>query len=316
MQEFTSTGDATSPADGSESSSRGVEQPNALTISCLLGTNKPPVDEAAREVEAELSKLPQETFAGLDPKQGNGVVTFDLTEAIPPFLHEDGGSWLRPLGTGTWAFDGDPDVPHYVSIPVTSNELGTKLGADKLAQLQGFGKATTEYIRGNLPAEERARMDAAGVEFILDLAELRISDGSTANTGHNVHLDLYPREGMVMVIPIIGSHTTIYYPPVDAPAASGRIVATLLTAYERWTRFHGFDPTDEGQPGSRVIMAGDHRVVVPEGMHAYWQTRGEMVPADMGPDVPGLLPTIHRAGTGARTILVLNFHYAVVTGKK
>ena len=121
---------------------------------------------------------------------------------------------------------------------------------------------------------------------------------------------------MVMVIPIIGSHTTIYYPPVEAPAASGRIVATLLTAYERWTRFHGFDPTAEGQRGSRVIMAGAHRVVVPEGMHAYLQTRGEMVPADMWPDVPGLLPTIHRAGTGARTILVLNFHYAVVTEKE
>ena len=316
MQEFKSAGDDKSPAGGSESNSRGVTQSHVPIINHLLGASKPPVDEAAREVEAELRKLPQETFAGLDPKRGKGVVTFDLTEAIPAFLHEDGGSWLRPLGAGTWAFGGDPDVPHYVSIPDTSKELGTKLGADKLAQLQGFGKATTEYIRGNLPSEERARMDAAGVEFILDLAELRISDGSTANTGHNVHLDLYPREGMVMVIPIIGSHTTIYYPPVEAPAASGRIVATLLTAYERWTRFHGFDPTAEGQRGSRVIMAGAHRVVVPEGMHAYLQTRGEMVPADMWPDVPGLLPTIHRAGTGARTILVLNFHYAVVTEKE
>lgn len=316
MQEFTSGGDATSPAGGIASNSWAVEQPSAFIIPDLPGANNRPVDEAARGVEAKLSKLPQETFVGLDPKQGNGVVTLDLTEAIPPFLHEDGGSWLRPLGAGTWAFDGDPEVPHYVSIPDTSNELGSKLGADKLAQLQGFGKATTEYIRRSLPAEERARMDAAGVEFILDLAELRISDGSTANTGHNVHLDLYPREGMVMVIPITGSHTTIYYPPVEAPVAAGRIVATLLTAYERWTRFHGFDPTDEGQPGSRVIMAGDHRVIVPEGMHAYWQTRGETVPADMRPDVPGLLPTIHRAGTGARTILVLNFHYAVVTGKK
>jgi hypothetical protein len=59
-------------------------------------------------------------------------------------------------------------------------------------------------------------------------------------------------------------------------------------------------------------MAGHHPVIVPEGMHAYWRTRGETVPADMRPDFPGLLPTIHRAGTGARTILVLNFHYALM----
>lgn len=316
MQEFTSGRDVMPPPAGSASNSRSVEQPNASIIPDLMGANNRPAEGATREVEAKLSKLPQETFAGLDPEQGNGVVTLDLTEVIPAFLHEDGGSWLRPLGIGTWAFDGDLDVPHYVSIPDTSNELGSKLGADKLAQLRGFGKATTEYIRRNLPAEERARMGTAGVEFILDLAELRISDGSTANTGHNVHVDLYPREGMVMVIPITGSHTTIYYPPVEVLAAPGRIMATLLTAYERWTWFHGFDPTDEGQPDSWVIMAGDHRVIVPEGMHAYWQTRGETVPADMRPDVPGLLPTIHRAGTEARTILVLNFHYAVVTGKR
>jgi hypothetical protein len=242
MHEFTSQVNAASTAGGSVSNSRAVEQPSGVGIPELSGASSHPVDEAARAVEAKLSKLPKDTFAGLHPRRGNGVVNLDVTEAIPPFLYENGGSWLRPVGTGTWAFDGDRKVPHYVSIEDTLKKLESKLGAAKLAQLQGFSKATTEYIRRSLPAEERARMHAAGVEFILDLAELRISDGSTANTGHPVHVDMYPREGMVMVIPITGSHTTIYYPRLEAPAAAGRIVATLLTAYERWTRFHGSIP--------------------------------------------------------------------------
>jgi hypothetical protein len=282
----------------------------------LISESDDSIVEATRQVTARLNDLPHERFHGLDPLRGTGFVTLDLTESIPGFLHQHGGVCLRPLATGTWAFDGDHEVPHYRSIEKTSRQLIERLGWDRLLQLRGFAKATTDYINRCLPIEEQARMAAAQVELRLDLAELRISDGSTANTGHFVHVDWYPREGMVLVIPITGSHTTIYHPLVDLTPVPGRIIGNLLTAYERWTRFHGFDSTNESQSNSRVIVAGDDRVIVPEGIFDYLRSRGEKVPADLRPDFPGVLPTIHRAGTGARTVVVLNFHYARIGSRE
>jgi hypothetical protein len=312
MGKFTSRERTVRPVSGRAPVPQAVDQPYRATLpEASIAVNRPPAVGAA---ESELSKLTPSAFLGLDPARGNGFVTFDVTESVPAFLREAGGAALRPLGTGTWAFDGDPEVPHYVNMVVTMDELNGKFGEDRVIQLQAFSRAMMATIRANLPVEELARLEAAGVELVLDLAELRISDGSAENTGHNVHVDLYPREGMVLVIPITGNRTTIYHPHVEgrAPPPGDRIVATLLTAYERWTRFHGFDPTNGDRPNTRWMKAGEDLVAVPEGMQEYLQTRGGTVPDDLHPEFPGVLPTVHRAGEGARTVLVPNFHYSPI----
>jgi hypothetical protein len=53
-------------------------------------------------------------------------------------------------------------------------------------------------------------------------------------------------------------------------------------------------------------------VALPESMHEHLRTRGGIVPDDLHPEFPGVPPTVHRAGEGARTVLVQNFHYSSV----
>jgi hypothetical protein len=252
----------------------------------------------------ELRKLSVVNFQGLDPQHGTGYVELDLRAALPPFLLSGLSTFNFPVN-GVWAYDGDPSVEHYIDFAQSSIDLTSILGDPNVQQLKVFSAALLLYITENLPAEELRRMDDKRMRLVLDLAELRISDGSKT-VGSNVHIDWYPREGMVLIIPLKGSRTRIFsphFPMVGRCPGEG----ALITAFERWATFHSFDAATTGDVID--VKVGKKKRAVPRGILDYLKSRGRTVPADMHPNWRGLLPTIHQAGSGARTNLVLNFAY-------
>ena len=277
-----------------------------------LGRTRAAELDALARAKARLDTLPKEPFGQLDPGSGTGHIRLDLTEALPVFLKDGEHRKLGLPARGAWALDGDPTVEHYIDL-ATSDDLARVIGEDRFLELQAFGTALGKVVEENLPAEERCRMADADLRLVLDLAELRIADGTTPGTGHPVHIDWYPREGMVMIIPIVGNQTIIFPDSNGGPSPAGRVVGTLLTAFGRWQAFHGFDPTGLPESAIRQVKVGQTRQAVPTGMLKFLRTRAAEVPMDLNPDKPGVLPTVHRAGTGARTVIVLNFAYSAAT---
>lgn len=270
---------------------------------------------ALARVRGQLAALPSDALARLDPQRGTGYLPLDVTAAFPEFLVDGGHAAFPWPARGTWAFDGDPNVPHYVDYNQTGRALAGIVGEPNVAELRAFAQEMTRYLNAQLPPEERRRLAARGLQLTLDLAEMRVSDGAVSNTGQNVHIDWFPREGMVMVIPLYGNRTTIYHPGQANAAAPApdRITANLISAYGRWTNFHAFDENGEPRPGqTRQVRVGEDRQTVPLGMLPYLRSRGTELPDDVFPGEPGMLPTIHRAGSGGRMVMVLNFSYSPI----
>ncbi|MCB0405458.1 MAG: hypothetical protein KDD51_11785 [Bdellovibrionales bacterium] len=256
----------------------------------------------------------QQAFRQLDPTNGVGFLTFDVSGALPVFLQKDNYKQIDWPAKGTFVFAGDRTVPHYVDIDTAQKQLSDVVGKEKLAQLQGFGDSMLRFVYDQLPEEEKSRMAKNQVGLTLDLAELRICE----TTGCPLHIDWYPREGMVMVIPIYGDRTIVHHiDPAMERAAKNPLVqpgekhASLITAYGRWANFHAYDPEGKPQPGWRDNGQG---VIVPEGVKTYLGSRAKDIPDDLLPDAPGVLPTVHQAATGSRMVMVLNFSYRPLEG--
>jgi hypothetical protein len=258
--------------------------------------------------ENVLRKLSILNFQGLDPQHGTGYVSLDLRAALPRFLLHELPKFKFPEN-GVWAFDGDPSVEHYIDFAQSSTELSSIVGDQHVEQLKVFSAAVLRGFTENLPVEEQRRLHEKRKRLVLDLAELRISDG-TKTIGSNVHIDWYPREGMVLIIPLAGSRTKIFAPhsPMVGLCPGEGV---LITAFERWANFHSFDATAIGN--NVQVNVGKENRVVPRGMLGYLKSRGRLVSDDMQPHWPGVLPTVHQAGKGARTNLVLNFAYQAIT---
>lgn len=282
----------------------GVVAPVSVDGKQFTSTNDGSTSLDRYSFEDVLRNLSILNFQGLDPQHGTGYVELDLRAALPTFLLHELPKHKFPVN-GVWAFDGDPSVDHYIDFAQSSTELSSILGDQHVEQLKVFSAAVLRSLTENLPAEEQRRLHEKSKRLVLDLAELRISDG-TKTIGSNVHIDWYPREGMVLIIPLAGSRTKIFSP--HSPMV-GRCPGegVLITAFERWANFHSFDATTKGN--NVQVKVGKENRVVPRGVLGYLKSRGRMVSADMHPDWQGILPTVHQAGKGARTNLVLNFAY-------
>ncbi len=263
-----------------------------------------------RALGKALHNLLDVDFHGLDPRTGSGYVELDLREAVPPFLLSGLSAFNWPK-KGVWAFDGDPLVSHYIDYAASSAELASILGVRRVRQLQAFSTAVVKCIAAHLPTEERKRLDAQRRQLVLDLAELRISDGQQT-VGGDVHIDWYPREGMVLIIPLQGSRTKIFAPRVPLTGCHPG-EGVLITAFDRWATFHSFDS------GAREelcpVKTGQTHLMVPRGVLGYLQSRGRVIADDLHPQWPGVLPIVHQAGHGARMNLVLNFAYQSRSGE-
>jgi len=149
-------------------------------------------------------------------------------------------------------------------------------------------------------------MEKQGVTLGLDFAEIRVEDGMSTTPGGRIHLDWERGESMVLVIPLQGSSPTIYPESGLRPSIGGH-VGYLITGLGRWNTFHS--PTDDQRNGWVTLNEYGSPIDVPEGMVRYRDERAKIAYPDMYPDFPGLFPTVHRGGTGARKVLILNLSH-------
>ncbi|MCB0418744.1 MAG: hypothetical protein KDD39_13925, partial [Bdellovibrionales bacterium] len=71
--------------------------------------------ETTRNLQVAISDpKTQKAFNQLDPTKGTGFLTFDVTGALPKFLQGDNYKQVDWPEKGTFVFDGDKSVPHYV----------------------------------------------------------------------------------------------------------------------------------------------------------------------------------------------------------
>lgn len=252
-------------------------------------------------------------FAALSPSKGVGFTSIDVQNAVPDFLKDVKYRKGTMSKTQIWAFDGNKGEPHYRNVDSDQTDLKGKIGEDYYSELVAMASAITSYVEENLPPEERERMVSAKTRLALDLAELRVNDGTSANVGHDVHLDMGPREGMVLVIPICGSRTTVFHDgPAQKQSDPSRITGDLISGLGRWTQFHNFQAQEASESLRLLRSKSNSRVLLPAGICDYWKSRSSIIPADLFPDAAGVLPTVHRAGAGPRTVIVLNFSYVQV----
>lgn len=162
-----------------------------------------------------------------------------------------------------------------------------------------------------LPAAERDQMKRQGKNLALDFAEIRVEDGSVGTPGGRVHIDWERGEAMVLVIPLVGNRPTVYPEKLDAVrAGEGGVIGYLLTGMSRWETFHS--PSDSERARWVSLKEYEDPVAVPAGMIRYRNERAARTYEDMHPEYPGVIPTVHRGGTGARKVLILNFSHTQV----
>jgi hypothetical protein len=241
-----------------------------------------------------------------DPGKGKGWSSLDMNVPVATFSQSPPLVEFPWPDRGTWAFGGDPTVPHHVSLNDISEELLAMLGESQFAKLVAFGEAMTDSIGQMLPEEERFRMKKKGVSLGLDFAEIRVEDGMSTTPGGKVHIDWERGESMVLVIPLQGNSPTIYPEAGFRPSTDGH-AGYLITGLGRWNTFHS--PTDEQRNGWVTLNEYGTPIDVPEGMVRYRDERAKTAYPDMYHDYPGLFPTVHRGGTGARKVLILNFSH-------
>ena len=145
-----------------------------------------------------------------------------------------------------------------------------------------------------------------GVKLGLDFGEIRVENGSAATPGGKVHIDWERGESMVLVVPLQGNHPRIYPDFGFQPFHDGQ-VGYLLTGLGRWITFHA--PSQSQRRGWVTLNEYGNPIDVPEGLVRYRDERAKNVYPDMYPEFPGLFPTVHRGGTGARKVLILNFSH-------
>ena len=243
-------------------------------------------------------------FHQLDPAEGTGYLKFDVTDALPAFLQPENLNKLPWPEKGTFVFGGDRTVPHYVDIDKAQKEFEAWAGKENVARLGGFGEAMLRFVYDELPQVERNIMRQRQVGLTIDLAEVRVCE----STGCSVHIDWYPREGMVMIIPLDGNPTQFFHPNFVQrhDQVAKRVEASLISAYGRWANFHEVGWEGKPSPGFRDNGQG---VNVPYSVAQYLGTRAKDIPPAFYPNVPGVLPTVHKAGEGPRKVIVLNFSY-------
>ena len=139
------------------------------------------------------------------------------------------------------------------------------LGEGAFSELVAFGEALSDTIGESLPTEEKRRMVANGARLKLDLAEIRCEDGEKPTPGERVHVDWEAREGIVLVVPLVGEPPTIFPPSIKAPTARGQ--GYVITGMGRWETFHS--PTDAERATWVTINEYGSDIRVPEGMIRY-----------------------------------------------
>jgi hypothetical protein len=241
-----------------------------------------------------------------DPGTGKGWSVLDMNLPVATFSQSPPLVEFPWPDRGTWAFGGDQTVPHHISLNDTSEDLLAMLGGSQFAKLVAFGEAMTDSIAQMLPEEERFRMKKRGVFLGLDFAEIRVEDGMSTTPGGKVHIDWERGESMVLVIPLQGNSPKIYPEAGLRPSTIGH-VGYLITGLGRWDTFHS--PTDAQRNGWVTLNEYGNPIDVPEGLVRYRDELAKNVYPDMYPEFPGLFPTVHRGGTGARKVLILNFSH-------
>jgi hypothetical protein len=255
------------------------------------------------EFKLKSAFLAEDFARDLDPRVGKGSSVVDMRGVLPKFLVPGEISWPSHA---SYTFGGDADVPHRVPFEPSSEALRSLLGEGAFSNLVAFGDALTDTIGESLPSEEKRRMRANRVRLTLDLAEIRCEDGTKPTPGERVHIDWEPREGMVLVVPLVGQPPTIFPPCSKAPPAWGH--GYFITGMGRWETFHS--PTEAERRNWVTINEYGDDVRVPKGLIKYRDERAQAVYSDLRPDWPGVIPTVHRAGTGRRIVLILNLTYS------
>lgn len=244
-------------------------------------------------------------LSGLDPTYGNGFALFDIAAFMPDSVF-DLPRMLTPIGESAMMILADEANPHYIPRE-SQEELNRILGTRRFAELTAATGALTEYVTANLPQAEKDILRRNDISFQLDLAEVRYTDGRSV-TGRPVHIDWEPREGMVLLITLLGEPTVVYHNGHETQRfAAG--TAVLISAFGRWETFHHFDESTTDSAGTTEIRLHSGKRRVPSGFTSYLKTRGAQIDPDVLRAAPGVLPTVHRAGSGQRCVLVLNFNY-------
>ena len=114
---------------------------------------------------------------------------------------------------------------------------------------------------------------------------------------------------MVLVVLLEGNHPTIYHGKNEANrgGAEGKVIGYLLTGMARWETFHA--PSDSERNRWVTVAEYGYPVKVPAAMVRYRDERAANADVDLYPGYPGVMPTIHRGGTGQRKVLILNFSH-------
>lgn len=238
---------------------------------------KPPEPKIPSNSLTGNRRAQSEQFSRSRPKNWHWPRTLDLTNALPNFLL----SGMRSFSwspNGTWAFDRDESVTHYVDIRETSCQLSLLAGAARVQQLKDVSSEVHRCVQEYLPREERSRLTKQGKRFVLDLAELRVSDG-TKIVGTDTHIDLSPREAMGLIISLHGGRPKVFGSEPAASRWSG--VGDLITAFDRWATFHSHSPRSAADFVN--IRTGTQFRTAPSGLLKYLQSEAQIIPRDMRP---------------------------------